>query len=523
MTTSTAEPEPPLDGLRAWLVALACFLSHFVAMGAALSFGLVQKTILLAPDQAGLGPVSAFSLSLVASLAVGCITLVGIVAGWLTDRFGPCHVVLVGAICALVGPLVGSFATAVWQLLLSYSLIFGTGSAFTLMPCTAATSLWFTQRRRNIALSIGVSGSGAGGLVYSWITQALLDRGGWRFAFRVQGGISCLLLLVTWACVKERRTGHELAANSLVAPISDDGSPTSPGTAVAEIDLESITKDFNVIEETSNLSTAPPKEPQIPRWLLLRLPSFPLAIIYSPACTLTFAYVFIGSFTLFVPQTFAALAVSDVCPTCASGIGAAVVATMAGLLALGRILVGILATFIGTQNALVLSLIICCVSMLGVWFPFANNPGGSLAPIWVMGVLWGLFSGGIVVTVPATAAAEIANVKSLAATIDGMKRRELDEGTSDNRPSPPAQAKQIAGLATLISVLYVAYGAGDLFGPAVGGAIVDASTHYDPVTGQRIEADWRWLILYVAGTYVVSTAVAVVLRWYTNPNVFVRV
>lgn len=513
-------------------------------MGVNLSYGLVSKSVLLAPDEAGLGTVNAFSLSLVSSLAVGCITIVGLVAGYLNDRFGPRPIVLVGTIMCGVGPVVASFANQVWQLYLSFSLFFGAGSALALMPATAAASQWFTARRRNLALSLGVSGSGFGGLLFSWITQALLNAGGWRYTFRINGAISAGLLLIAWALVKESpaETNNTTGASAPLVVRTDSNaseeassatcgaeatSPASPETAAGElpetssgteVDLEASRKLDKGAENSVEMQRQPPaNRPRVPGWLLRNFSPFFIAVIYSLTCTVTFVYVFIGSFTLFVPQTFVALAVSDACPTCSNSVGAAIVAMMAGLLAAGRIFVGVLATFIGMQNSLVVSQVMCCIAMLGVWLPYANHPG-TLVPLWVMGAIWGLFSGGIVVSVPSTAAGEIANVKAKAEIIAEMKREELARmGKSDD------SKQRVAGVATLLGWLYLAYGMGDLTGPAIGGAILDLSTTFDPQTGARVDADWRGVIMYVSVTYLVSTALVIALRFYTSRKVFVRI
>ncbi|KAI9014094.1 major facilitator superfamily domain-containing protein [Hyaloraphidium curvatum] len=537
-----ADTKVPLDGLRAWTVAVGAFIVHVVVLGIGLAFGLVQKEILLtstgADATAGLGSVSNLSLSLVASLSVGCITIFGVVAGFLTDRLGPRPVGLAGSLFCGAGLVSGSFCSQVWQLYLTYSLLFGIGSAMTIMPSMAATSVWFSPGRRNIPLAFTVSGTGVGGLVMSWITQVLLDGGGWRFTFRVQGGIATGLLLFSFLCIRGRRTEtatKETDGSTVEEPQQDPGraadvAPPSEATNDGvQLPMPAWNEDGaaernNAAKEDhekhlsiDGFESAMTPRPNVPRFMLKHFSPFFVATLTSVTFNLTYLYVFLGAFTIFVPQQYVALAISDTCPTCTSSVGAAMVSIISGVLALGRILIGVLATFIGLQNAMVFSLFMCTVAM-AVWLPFANDQG-TLAPLYAMSAIWGLFSGGVVVSAPSTASYEIDNIKRSSAVVEEM-RDELLRG--ENSPARPKR-KQIAGLATLIGWLYTAFAAGDLFGPAIAGAIVDAGTTYDPVTGQRLGTNWTGMILYVMGSCAASMAVALSLRLYTSRKLFVKV
>lgn len=117
---------------------------------------------------------------------VSLCTVVAIFAslafGALIDRFssrvlGAFTVITTSIVLALF-----SFITDIWEF---YALCIIAGIvvvAGTRLLASVVTSNWFT-RRRGLAVSIALSGSGFGGVVLSPVTSAIIENWGWRPAF----------------------------------------------------------------------------------------------------------------------------------------------------------------------------------------------------------------------------------------------------------------------------------------------------------------------------------------------------
>jgi MFS family permease len=81
--------------------------------------------------------------------------------------------------------LVGaSFCKQKYQIILAQGFCFGWGMGFLFVGSVGIVSQWFTKKR-SLANSIAASGSGLGGLMYSLVTQRVIDKNGLPWAFRV--------------------------------------------------------------------------------------------------------------------------------------------------------------------------------------------------------------------------------------------------------------------------------------------------------------------------------------------------
>jgi MFS family permease len=95
----------------------------------------------------------------------------------------------IGTLIQTVGLIGASYANQYWQLLLSQGVCFGIGMGFLYVGIAGVSSQWFTTKR-SLANGISSSGSGFGGLVYSLAADAMIQRMGVGWAFRILGIIS---------------------------------------------------------------------------------------------------------------------------------------------------------------------------------------------------------------------------------------------------------------------------------------------------------------------------------------------
>jgi MFS family permease len=128
----------------------------------------------------------------------------GILMGRLSDRFGVIVPVLVGAVCLGLGFVAVGSAASLWQFTLAQGLLIGLlGTSSAFAPLVADTSMWFT-RRRGIAVAICASGNYLAGAVWPPILQHYFDTVGWRATF-TGVGIFCAATMLPLAFALRRR------------------------------------------------------------------------------------------------------------------------------------------------------------------------------------------------------------------------------------------------------------------------------------------------------------------------------
>ncbi|KAJ2490258.1 hypothetical protein IWW37_003290 [Coemansia sp. RSA 2050] len=141
----------------------------------------------------------------------------------------------------------------------------------------------------------------------------------------------------------------------------------------------------------------------------------------------------------------------------------------------GRILVGVLADFIGPLNALFLSLLVSNLAVLAIWLPFKN-----LSALVVSALIFGFVSGSAVSLVPV-----------VTASLFGVKR-----------------------LASLLGLLFFSYTLGSLACSPVGGALLDKY-------GQG--TNYTLLIIYGGAFFSAATLLLGILRMAVDTNVRARI
>jgi MFS family permease len=102
----------------------------------------------------------------------------GVVTGRLTDRFGIVTAIGMGIGLVALGYVGAGLAASMWQFILMH-LAIGAGSSATFAPLMAEASHWF-ERRRGIAVSIAASGNYIGGTVWPPLVNWGIQSFGWR-------------------------------------------------------------------------------------------------------------------------------------------------------------------------------------------------------------------------------------------------------------------------------------------------------------------------------------------------------
>lgn len=161
------------------------FMLLLLMFGTRISFGVYIK-----PMAESFGTTRA-SISGSQSLYMIVYAVFALIAGSLSDRYGPRKILVVGAMFMGVGMLLASRVTSITQYYLSYGVLVAIGSGAIYVPVTGAVSKFFT-RRRNLAIGITAAGGGLGQYLIPPFMEKVVETQGWQTAFFY----TSLLLLV---------------------------------------------------------------------------------------------------------------------------------------------------------------------------------------------------------------------------------------------------------------------------------------------------------------------------------------
>jgi MFS family permease len=174
------------------------------------SSGMYVVAVVLPSVQAEFG-VARADASLPYTLMMVGFGLGGVVMGRLADRFGVMVPLLIGAAGLASGFVAAGLAGNIWVFALVHGLLLGlVGSSATFAPLVADTSLWFV-RRRGIAVAVCASGNYLAGAIWPPIVQHFVETAGWRQAY-IGLGIFCAVTLPLLALLMRPRPPAAVAA-----------------------------------------------------------------------------------------------------------------------------------------------------------------------------------------------------------------------------------------------------------------------------------------------------------------------
>lgn len=121
----------------------------------------------------------------------------------LARRYGIRAPMIIGVALFSAAHLSASCSTRIWHLYLSQGILLGFGLGFTYIPNIAILSQWF-QKRRGLANGISAAGSGIGGLVFSFATEAAITNLSLAWSFRLTAIISFVILIPSALLLRSR-------------------------------------------------------------------------------------------------------------------------------------------------------------------------------------------------------------------------------------------------------------------------------------------------------------------------------
>lgn len=330
-----------------WTVVAAAGLVLFMAYGTQYAFGVFFAALV---DEFGW---SRASLSGVFSLYALVYSGVALVAGRLTDRWGPRTVIGIGGALLGLGLVAMSGVGALWQPYVLYGTVAALGMSTAYVPCNATVAKWFT-RRRGLAVGLASAGGSLGTFALPPVAHFLVSRLGWRWAYVVFG--TAILVALNALAVLMRRDPETVG----LAPDGDRPS-RAPAPATRGAHDWTIRRAF--------------RSPAF--WLLFGVFAGTWAPVFIPLVHLVPMARGLG-----VPPLLAA--------TLVSAIGAAAL--------VGRLVMGGASDRIGRRAALALALTLQIAAFLG----FAR--ASDLGALYATSILFGFSYGAASTLFPATVA-----------------------------------------------------------------------------------------------------------------------
>ncbi|HLT25438.1 MAG TPA: MFS transporter [Zeimonas sp.] len=290
----------------------------------------------------------------------------GILMGRLTDRYGIVVPVTIGGVSLAAGFLLAAVAGNLWLFALAQGLFVGMlGSSATFSPLVTDTSFWF-DRRRGIAVAICASGNYLAGTFWPPVVQHFVETVGWRQTY-VGIGLFCLITIVPLAQLLRAR-----AATS-----TSGAAPAGPAPAATAAPMPAATA-APMPAATAGTGPIAAAVPSIERLGISSSTLLVLLCIAGVACCVAMS----------MPQVHIVAYCGDLGYGPARG--AEMLSLMLGFGVVSRIVSGLICDRIGGLRTLLLGSVLQAIALL-LFLPF-----DSLASLYVISALFGLFQGGIV-------------------------------------------------------------------------------------------------------------------------------
>jgi MFS family permease len=198
---SNSNSSDPPDGGYGWVCVAACFMINCFTWGlASQSYGVFLSFYL---SQSLYPSATSLDFALIGGFNLSIATLVAPLVTVSARKYGSRLTMLVGICLFGTGYVSASFSHRVWQLYISQGVLVGAGIGFAYIPSLPVLSQWFLKKR-SLANGISSGGSGIGGIIFSFLTDVLIRRISLAWAFRIEAILSCSMLLLATALIRNR-------------------------------------------------------------------------------------------------------------------------------------------------------------------------------------------------------------------------------------------------------------------------------------------------------------------------------
>ncbi|CAK7893762.1 probable transporter Mch2p [[Candida] anglica] len=197
---SEPEQDPDMDGGYGWVIVFAAFLLTFCTWGLNSAYAVYFAYYVNSDYFAG---ATQFDYSAIGGISVGVGMAFAPLVNYLQGIIGARQVMLLGNCFQLAAAILASFSVNIWQLYLTQGVLQSFGLALISLPAMTLVSQWFVKRRV-LANSLAMTGSGVGGIVFNLGLQKIIEVKNVHWALRAQGIISAVLVLFAILLVKSK-------------------------------------------------------------------------------------------------------------------------------------------------------------------------------------------------------------------------------------------------------------------------------------------------------------------------------
>ncbi|KAK2142870.1 hypothetical protein LSH36_903g00095 [Paralvinella palmiformis] len=174
------------DGGWGWVIVFSSFLLQAVTVGVTYTFGIIYVDLLDSFKS------SESTTAWIGSIQPALLYFTCVVTGPSLIKFGWRIVAMFGTITSSAGFFISYFAPNIYVLYVSYGILTGIGYGVLYMVSMITVQHYF-DRRRSLATSLAVSGSGMGTVTFGILIGQLLETHNWRSAMLIDGIITIVV------------------------------------------------------------------------------------------------------------------------------------------------------------------------------------------------------------------------------------------------------------------------------------------------------------------------------------------
>ncbi|KAK6542047.1 hypothetical protein TWF694_007819 [Orbilia ellipsospora] len=195
------ESAPP-DGGYGWVCVACNFFINGCTWGINSSYG-VYLSYYLTHNPPLFPEAKPLDYAFVGGVTVGMGMAISPLANLLTRRFSSRVALLLGCVLQASSLIAASFAYKIWHLYLAQGMLFGVGMGMLFVASVGILPQWF-DKRRSVANGISAAGSGCGGIAFSLGTNAMLQRLGLAWTFRITAIVAFVINCTCSILIKDR-------------------------------------------------------------------------------------------------------------------------------------------------------------------------------------------------------------------------------------------------------------------------------------------------------------------------------